>query len=112
MVWLSFLIVATGGFIGGIIRYVLTSLLGNLWGIATANALACFLVGEGTTHGALNLVITAGVAAALSTWPALAAELGHELKSGRYLLFTFYLVANLALGNLAAYLGGVFAAPW
>ncbi len=112
MVGWSFLIVAAGGFAGGIIRYVLTSALGNLWGIAMANSLACFLVGAGTTHGALNLIVTAGVAAALSTWPALAAELGRELKSGRYLLFAFYLGANLALGNFAAYLGELAAAPW
>lgn len=107
----SFLIVAVGGFVGGVIRYVLTSVMGTLWGIATANSVACFLVGAASTHGALNLVVTTGIAAALSTWPALAAELGRELHERRYFLFAFYLVANLALGHVAAFIGSQLAVP-
>ena len=109
---LPFLWVSLGGFIGGVTRYVLFGVLGPRWGILIANSVGCFLIGAAHLTNAFDLTIAIGGAAALSTWPALAAECGHLIKTKNYMGFVLYLGLCLAVGHLAAFTGHQIPSFW
>lgn len=108
-----------GGFVGGVLRYLLSRLLPGSPGTFAANMLGCLALG--LTMGFLHLTQTAsadlvyataaaGLAGGLSTWSTLTRELGDMLKAKRYRDFCVYLLASVAIGIIFAARGVVWAA--
>ncbi|MEX3517008.1 CrcB family protein [Corynebacterium camporealensis] len=108
-----------GGFVGGVLRYLLSRLLPGSPGTFAANMLGCLALG--LTMGFLHLTQTAsadlvyataaaGLAGGLSTWSTLARELGDMLKAKRYRDLCVYLLASVAIGIICAARGTIWAA--
>ncbi|MDY6049991.1 MAG: CrcB family protein [Corynebacterium sp.] len=107
------LAVGIGAVAGSIVRYILTLIFGTgMVVVLLINSVGCLLIGVAHLSNYFDLTIAIGGAAALSTWPALAAECGHLIKSRQYLTFVGYLVLCLAGGHLAAFLGTQIPSFW
>ncbi|WP_313286640.1 fluoride efflux transporter FluC [Corynebacterium vitaeruminis] len=102
------LAIALGGFLGGILRYLLSKTLPALWGTFAANAAACLLLGYASAASlspAVTALLGTGIAGALSTWSTLAKELGGLGKSRSYRRLGVYLVGTVLVGVACVMLG-------
>lgn len=93
-------LVATGGFLGGITRYALNRTAGNLPGTMIANITACAIIGITPTH----LILAIGFAGACSTFSTLAQHTGTLLKHHHPLHALTYLTTTLTLSFAAFHL--------
>ncbi|GAB2517256.1 Putative fluoride ion transporter CrcB [Corynebacterium atrinae] len=102
----ALLLVAAGGFLGGLGRWALSRWPGGLVGTWTANVLACVVVGAVVAkHDATGLLWGTGFAGALSTWSTLARELGELVKRRRWRTVILYAAATLSAGLAGVGLG-------
>lgn len=92
--------VAVAGFAGGMLRYVLSTVLVKPAGTYLANSLACIVAAASAAHPSL-LWLGCGFAGALSTWSSLAGELSTLLCQGKAGFAALYLSATLVTGVLA-----------
>ena len=101
----AILAVGLGGFLGGLVRGILTRWPGGLRGTFTANLAATVVLGVVIGAGELTfLAWGTGFAGALSTWSTLARELGQLLKDRRWRLLSGYVSATLTAGLAVAWL--------
>ncbi|MDO5671080.1 MAG: CrcB family protein [Corynebacterium sp.] len=99
------LLVAAGGFCGGLMRHLLVLWPGGLRGTFAANLLAVVVLGMSLGHGeVLALAAGVGFAGALSTWSTLAWEIGELLQGRRFRLAAGYTSATLIAGLAVAWL--------
>lgn len=99
------LAVGFGGFLGGLVRGVLSRWPGGLHGTFTANLMATIVLGVVVGAGELVfLAVGTGFAGALSTWSTLARELGQLLKERQWRLLAGYASATLTAGLAVAWL--------
>ncbi|KQB84870.1 FluC/FEX family fluoride channel [Corynebacterium lowii] len=91
--------VASGAFLGGVGRYLLSRRPGGWQGTGIANVLACAVLGLSLYLGDLGAAAWgAGVAGALSTWSTVASEVGAAMKARRTPRAAAYLGLTLCMG--------------
>ena len=120
---LNLLAVGFGGFIGSVFRYLIGGLVQSLvrhttflYGTLTANVLGCLLIGllSGLTYERINLnshtrlFLFTGVLGGFTTFSTFSLDTFTMLNTAptpSILLALIHVVAQLALGLLAVYLG-------
>lgn len=114
-------LVAAGGAIGAVLRYLATLAFAGTamalpWGTLTANLLGCFLIGgimELVVRGVLvspeaRLLLATGLCGGFTTMSSFIYELAGFYREGALALAGSYLVATLA-GSAICFVLGAFA---
>lgn len=108
-----------GAFAGGMLRYGFSWLLPSPVSTFASNVLGSLAAGvcvgllalsEFPREDLISAAAAAGFAGGLSTWSTMAKELAEMLKAQRYRDFTLYLGFSVAIGIVAAWRGGLWAA--
>ncbi len=116
-------IVATGGALGSVARYVLnivvTKTLGDAfpWGILVANVLGCFLMGALSAYfmqrlpegEAARLFLTTGFLGGFTTFSAFSFDVLNLVNGGQNNVAILYVFVSVALSVLAVFAGFVLA---
>ena len=122
----SLLIVGTGSFIGGAMRYWLSTLMKNVcgqgfpWGTLMVNLLGCFLFGvvfavfgkSNATDNTLYLLLTTGVCGGFTTFSTFANESVQMLQQGNTWGFVGYVATSVVAGLALIALGYGVARGW
>jgi CrcB protein len=115
----SLLIVGTGSFIGGAMRYLLSTYMKNIcsqgfpWGTLAVNLLGCFLFGiffaifskNSSTYSTLYLLLTTGICGGFTTFSTFANESVQMLQNGNIAGFTGYVATSILFGLALIALG-------
>lgn len=116
---LPFLLVGSGGFIGSMLRYLMTLLFQNFhtvpFGTLISNLAGCFIIGivTGLTmdipvlSSETRLLLATGVCGGFTTLSSLIYEMAQYLKEGEYLIGSLYLTGTLLGAALAFFLGTI-----
>lgn len=106
----ALLLVAAGGFLGGVARWSLTRLLPAHPATLAANVIGSVVLGVAVgSPGVIPLIVGTGVAGALSTWSSFANQLAELVEKRRWWEFTRYLLLTLALCVVAVWRGTIWA---
>ena len=122
----SLLIVGTGSFIGGAMRYWLSTLMKSVcgqgfpWGTLMVNLLGCFLFGmlfavfgkSSATDNTLYLLLTTGVCGGFTTFSTFANESVQMLQQGNTWGFVGYVATSVVAGLALIALGYGVAKAW
>ena len=122
----SLLIVGTGSFIGGAMRYLLSTLMKNVcgqgfpWGTLMVNLLGCFLFGmvfamfskSNATDNTLYLLLTTGICGGFTTFSTFANESVQMLQQGNTWGFVGYVATSVVAGLALIALGYGVAKAW
>ena len=122
----SFLIVGTGSFIGGAMRYLLSTLMKSVcgqgfpWGTLMVNLLGCFLFGmlfavfgkSSATDNTLYLLLTTGICGGFTTFSTFANESVQMLQQGNTWGFVGYVATSVVAGLALIALGYGVAKGW
>ena len=122
----SLLIVGTGSFIGGAMRYLLSTLMENVcgqgfpWGTLMVNLLGCFLFGmlfavfgkSSATDNTLYLLLTTGICGGFTTFSTFANESVQMLQQGNTWGFVGYVATSVVAGLALIALGYGVAKGW
>ena len=122
----SLLIVGTGSFIGGAMRYLLSTLMKNVcgqgfpWGTLMVNLLGCFLFGmvfamfskSNATDNTLYLLLTTGICGGFTTFSTFANESVQMLQYGNTSGFIGYVATSVVAGLALIALGYWVAKAW
>ncbi len=115
----SLLIVGAGSFIGGSVRYLLSTFLKNVcgqgfpWGTLAVNLLGCFLFGivfaifskNSSTNSSLYLLLTTGLCGGFTTFSTFANESVQMLQHGNTIGFIGYVATSVIAGFVLIALG-------
>jgi CrcB protein len=115
----SILIVGCGSFVGGALRYLISTLMKNEYassfpiGTLFVNILGCFLIGViyglfvrySTTSHMLCLLLTTGFCGGFTTFSTFANESLQMLQAGNVGGFIGYVAASVILGILLVLFG-------
>ena len=115
----SLLIVGTGSFIGGAMRYLLSTCMKNVcgqgfpWGTLSVNLLGCFLFGiifaifsrNSSADNALCLLLTTGFCGGFTTFSTFANESVQMLQHGNTFGFVGYVATSVIAGFFLIALG-------
>jgi CrcB protein len=115
----SLLIVGTGSFIGGAMRYLLSTYMKNIcsqgfpWGTLAVNLLGCFLFGiffaifskNSSTDSTLYLLLTTGICGGFTTFSTFANESVQMLQNGNITGFIGYVATSILFGLALIALG-------
>ena len=122
----SLLIVGTGSFIGGAMRYWLSTLMKSVcgqgfpWGTLMVNLLGCFLFGmlfavfgkSSATDNTWYLLLTTGVCGGFTTFSTFANESVQMLQQGNTWGFVGYVATSVVAGLALIALGYGVARGW
>ena len=122
----SLLIVGTGSFIGGAMRYWLSTLMKSVcgqgfpWGTLMVNLLGCFLFGvvfavfgkSSATDNTLYLLLTTGICGGFTTFSTFANESVQMLQQGNTWGFVGYVATSVVAGLALIALGYGVAKGW
>ena len=122
----SLLIVGTGSFIGGAMRYWLSTLMKSVcgqgfpWGTLMVNLLGCFLFGmlfavfgkSSAMDNTLYLLLTTGVCGGFTTFSTFANESVQMLQQGNTWGFVGYVATSVVAGLALIALGYGVAKGW
>lgn len=122
----SLLIVGTGSFIGGAMRYLLSTLMKSVcgqgfpWGTLMVNLLGCFLFGmlfavfgkSSATDNTWYLLLTTGVCGGFTTFSTFANESVQMLQQGNTWGFVGYVATSIVAGLALIALGYGVARGW
>ena len=122
----SLLRVGTGSFIGGAMRYWLSTLMKSVcgqgfpWGTLMVNLLGCFLFGmlfavfgkSSATDNTLYLLLTTGVCGGFTTFSTFANESVQMLQQGNTWGFVGYVATSVVAGLALIALGYGVAKAW
>ena len=122
----SLLIVGTGSFIGGAMRYWLSTLMKSVcgqgfpWGTLMVNLLGCFLFGmlyavfgkSNATDNTLYLLLTTGICGGFTTFSTFANESVQMLQQGNTWGFVGYVATSVVAGLALIALGYEVARGW
>ena len=122
----SLLIVGTGSFIGGAMRYLLSTLMKSVcgqgfpWGTLMVNLLGCFLFGmlfavfgkSNATDNMLYLLLTTGICGGFTTFSTFANESVQMLQQGNTWGFVGYVATSVVAGLALIALGYGVARGW
>ena len=115
----SLLIVGTGSFIGGAMRYLLSTYMKNIcsqgfpWGTLAVNLLGCFLFGiffaifskNSSTDSTLYLLLTTGICGGFTTFSTFANESVQMLQNSNITGFIGYVATSILFGLALIALG-------
>ena len=115
----SLLIVGAGSFIGGAMRFLLSTFMKNIcaqgfpWGTLAVNLLGCFLFGiifaifsrNNSADNALYLLLTTGFCGGFTTFSTFANESVQMLQHGNTFGFVGYVATSVIAGFLLIALG-------
>ncbi|MEO9211182.1 MAG: fluoride efflux transporter CrcB [Ginsengibacter sp.] len=114
------LAIGIGSFIGGISRYLITSLIQNKffsnfpYGTLGVNIIGCFLIGviyalseRGNINVEWRLFLATGILGGFTTFSSFSAETVGMLRSGQYWPAFAYISFSIIVG-LATTFGGIF----
>ena len=115
----SLLIVGAGSFVGGALRYLISTYMKNIcgqgfpWGTLAVNLLGCFIIGilfaafskHSATDNAWYLLLTTGVCGGFTTFSTFANESVQMLQQGNTAGFGGYVAASIILGFILIALG-------
>ena len=115
----SIFIVGIGSFIGGAIRYIISTLMKTScntflpWGTLAVNLIGCFIIGAlyalfskyTSTSNSLFLLLTTGFCGGFTTFSTFANEGVQMLQGGNLGFFAAYASLSLVLGILLVMLG-------
>ncbi|MCX6181750.1 MAG: fluoride efflux transporter CrcB [Bacteroidetes bacterium] len=113
------LLIGTGGFIGSVLRYLLSTYLNKSfpsafpYGTFIVNVLGCLLIGVvfgiSEKYNWLTpewrLFLTTGICGGFTTFSAFAHENMKLLQEGNFLVFSLYSIGSFSLGVLAVFAG-------
>ena len=122
----SLLIVGTGSFIGGAMRYLLSTLMKSVcgqgfpWGTLMVNLLGCFLFGmlfavfgkSSAMDNTLYLLLITGVCGGFTTFSTFANESVQMLQQGNTWGFVGYVATSVVVGLALIALGYGVARGW
>lgn len=115
----SLLIVGTGGFIGGAMRYLLSTYIKNMygqtfpWGTLVVNLLGCFVFGiifalfskHNSTDNTFCLLLTTGICGGFTTFSTFANESVQMIQNGNIGEFIGYMATSVIVGIALIALG-------
>ena len=115
----SILIVGLGSFVGGAIRYILSTYMKNIcsqsfpWGTLAVNLLGCFFFGiffaifskNSTTDNTLFLLLTTGLCGGFTTFSTFANESVQMIQNGNIAGFIGYVATSIIVGFIFIALG-------
>ena len=115
----SLLIVGAGSFVGGTLRYLISTYMKNIcgqafpWGTLAVNLLGCFIIGilfaafskHSATDNTWYLLLTTGVCGGFTTFSTFANESVQMLQQGNTFGFLGYVAASIIFGFLLIALG-------
>ena len=114
MMWRSVLLVAIGGALGSVGRYLVSRWLeGSFpWGTLTVNLVGSLLiglltgwVGKGVLSPEMKLLLVTGFCGGFTTFSTFACESFNMMKAGDALTVALYIGGSVSLGILAVWLG-------
>lgn len=108
----SLLIVGTGSFIGGAMRYLLSTYIKNMygqtfpWGTLVVNLLGCFVFGiifalfskHNSTDNTFCLLLTTGICGGFTTFSTFANESVQMIQNGNIGEFIGYMATSVIVG--------------
>ena len=112
--WRNILLVAAGGALGAVVRYMASRLIVSSWPWSTlaVNLLGSLLIGllvgwagRGLLSPEMKLLLVTGFCGGLTTFSTFANETFLMMKTGDILLATVYVGLSVAVGILAVWLG-------
>ncbi len=121
---MKLIIVGTGGFIGAILRYLVsgfvqTNLQGTSfpYGTLTVNLLGCFVIGLGGGLMAnrpvfspeMRAFIFIGILGSFTTFSTFGLESFNLIKGGQSLSAALYVGGSIAIGIIAVYFGSLIS---
>ena len=115
----SLLIVGTGSFIGGAMRYLLSTYIKNMygqtfpWGTLVVNLLGCFVFGiifalfskHNSTDYTFCLLLTTGICGGFTTFSTFANESVQMIQNGNIGEFIGYMATSVIVGIALIALG-------
>lgn len=115
----SLLIVGTGSFIGGAMRYLLSTYIMNMygqtfpWGTLVVNLLGCFVFGiifalfskHNSTDNTFCLLLTTGICGGFTTFSTFANESVQMIQNGNIGEFIGYMATSVIVGIALIALG-------
>ena len=115
----SLLIVGTGSFIGGAMRYLLSTYIKNMygqtfsWGTLVVNLLGCFVFGiifalfskHNSTDNTFCLLLTTGICGGFTTFSTFANESVQMIQNGNIGEFIGYMATSVIVGIALIALG-------
>lgn len=115
----NILIIGAGGFLGTIIRFLITLWLGKQlsgifpYGTFAVNILGCFLIGvffglwgkPDTINYSIRAFLIVGFCGGFTTFSSYAYEGIKILEEGKIYMFLIYMFGSLLLGLLASFAG-------
>ena len=115
----SLLIVGTGSFIGGAMRYLLSTYIKNMygqtfpWGTLVVNLLGCFVFGiifalfskHNSTYNTFCLLLTTGICGGFTTFSTFANESVQMIQNGNIGEFIGYMATSVIVGIALIALG-------
>lgn len=112
------LLIGTGGFIGSVLRYVITLAIQNRflhtfpYGTLAVNIIGCFAIGlvfsfseKGNLPHEWRLFLATGICGGFTTFSAFSIETLSLMRDGHMLPAILYVAASVLLGLLATFLG-------
>jgi len=110
---MQLILVASGGAIGSVSRYLLQKAFNSSFPVGTlsVNLLGCFLIGIlwATSTKSLNeqvgIFLMTGFCGGFTTFSAFSLESVQMMLTGRWMHFSLYILASMAGGLLATFLG-------
>ena len=115
----SLLIVGTGSFIGGAMRYLLSTYMKNMygqtfpWGTLVVNLLGCFVFGiifalfskHNSANNTFCLLLTTGICGGFTTFSTFANESVQMIQNGNIGEFIGYMATSVIVGIALIALG-------
>jgi CrcB protein len=118
----TLLFVGAGSFIGGVMRYLLATLIFNKmvsafpYGTLAVNLIGCFFIGivfglveKTSVNPDLRIFLMTGILGGFTTFSAFTNESVGLLREGNYGYAGVYIISSLVLGILLTFLGIVVA---
>lgn len=109
----NLLLVALGGGVGSVLRYLLSGMNASFpWGTFAVNILGSLIIGllvglvsKGVLSAEMKLLLVTGFCGGFTTFSTFANESLGMMKAGDVLMMALYVGASVALGILAVWLG-------
>jgi CrcB protein len=112
------LVIGCGSFIGGISRYLISTLVHQRiltsfpFGTLTVNVLGCLLIGivfgladRGNMSQEWRLFLATGILGGFTTFSAFSNETAGMLRDGQFMYASAYIAASVVLGLIATFIG-------
>jgi CrcB protein len=119
MMWQTLLIIGTGSFVGGVLRFLTSKFIQNTalsafpYGTFVVNIAGCLLIGflygisvrENLLNSEWRMFLTVGFCGGFTTFSTFINENAAMLRDGDFFHFAFYTGLSIFLGLMATFLG-------